>query len=81
MKNPTNNLPSIDLNVVPISFEALLLAMLAKEDNDRISRLKREIKIQEELLLFVPRNSPEYIEIKANLDEAWSRFGALQDFN
>jgi len=71
----------LDLNVVPVSLEGLVLSVLGIEDNSGVFRLKREIQLQEELLLFERKKSPEYREILANLDELMRQFWGVSDLN
>ena len=68
-----------DLNVVPISLEATLLSIVSYQ-SDRFNRLKQEIVVQEQLLKFVRLDSPDYLEIKANLDEVFVQLWAFKDF-
>ncbi len=79
MLEPITNSQSIDLNVVPVSIEATLLSMFDRPLSLK-SRLREEIIIQEELLSLTQRDTPEYQEIKANLDEAFQEFWSLSNW-
>ena len=66
--------PHIHLNIVPISHEALLLDLSGYASQDNYLTLpKREMQLQEQLLAFVEPYSPEYEEIKTNLDEVFEK--------
>ena len=70
----------IDLNIVPISSEGVLLGMLGYPAGGYSKvRLFREMEVQERLLADVELNSPEYLEIKANLDEVFAQLWACKD--
>ncbi len=70
---------TIDLNIVPISLEEVLLGMLGYPAGGcSKASLFREMEVQERLLAEVELNSPEYLEIKANLDEVFAQLWAFQ---
>ena len=66
--------PDSHLNIGPISHEALLLDISGSASQENhLTLLKREMQVQEQLLKFVEPNSPEYQEIKANLDDVLAK--------